>query len=131
MIHLLLLLLAAGPSGSLSGGRVPTISTNTIYIAGSSETPLSLTAFTDVAVLEARWVTLTTGIDGGTMSVSLRDDGAAVCTISVACSAPPDTVVVQACTAFVLQGSAVTLTVDRDACILGSPTGNLSYTVQR
>lgn len=130
MISIMLVLLAAGPGGSLSGGRLPTVATNTIYIAGSGTTAFSGVAYTDSAVLEVRWVSLTSGI-GNEMVLSLMDDGAEACSINVDCDAAASTVVTKACSATVAQGSVVTVDVDRSGCIVTSPTGNLSYTIQR
>lgn len=133
MSYLLLLMLAAGPSGSLSGGRIPQAVTNTIYVSGSASTVLSITTHADVQLEEARWVTQTAGVGGaGDMSVVLNDDGSPACTIMVGCDAELNSTVIQSCSsALVAQGSTVTITVDRSACVGDSPAGNLTYVVLR
>lgn len=133
MISILVLLLAAGPSGSLSGGRVPKAVTNTIYVSGTATTALSITTHADVQLQEARWVTQTTVAGAaGTMAIALRDDGSPVCTILIPCDSATNSIVSTSCGgATILQASSVTITVDRSACVGTAPTGNLSYVIFR
>lgn len=129
----LALLLSAGPSGSLSGGRVPVSVTNTIYVAGASPTVLEITTYADVQLVEARWMTQTAGLGvGGSMSIAVNDDGQPACTLSVACNAAMASTAVQSCSnVLIAQGSVVTITVDRSSCVGAAPEGNLSYVALR
>lgn len=133
MISLLMLILASGPTGSLSGGRTPQAVTNTLYVAGTASTVLSITTYADVALQEARWVTQTAGAGGsGDVSISINDDGTPVCTLAVDCDAALDSTASQSCAGvLIIQSSAVTITVDRSACVGAAPAGNLSYVFLR
>lgn len=136
MSYLVLLFLAAGPSTDYDPGSTKIPAPHTIWVPGSGTTVFSIPARVDAQVFGASWVTAKSGVDGGVLLVNLKDDGVAVCTITVACSAPLDTVVTQACGTptdgiVIAQGSVVAVTVDRSGCPLGSPEGHLTYTIAR
>lgn len=121
MISLLLLVLAAGPSGSLSGGTRPQYLAMPAQVAATTaaaEVLTTLEAPSDGTAIRLHWEVLTAGTDDGAgpddFTFAVTADGTPICSATVSCTTASGSGV--DCEGAFTQGQDLHVEVTAEAC---------------